>query len=48
MFGEISFHQKWNDGRLLLINILSPSCLTSFRTTLDLGSEEIMECQKSV
>ena len=35
-FTKFSFHQKWDDMRLLLKNMVYMSCLTSWRTTLDL------------
>ena len=38
MFYQISFHHKGNDVRLLLINMVSSSCLTSCQTTSDLES----------
>ena len=33
VFYQISFHHKWNDARLLLMNIVYMSCLTSCWTT---------------
>ena len=32
-FTKLSFHDKWNDGQLLRINMVYTSCLTSCRTT---------------
>ena len=32
-FNKFSFHQKWNDARLIFVNIVYPSCLTSCWTT---------------
>ena len=32
-FTKFSFHHRWNDGRLLLINMVFTSCLASCRTT---------------
>ena len=31
MFYQISFHHKWNDARLLLINMVHTSCLRSYQ-----------------
>ena len=35
-FTKLFFHHKWNDGRLLVINMVYTSCLTSCQTTEDL------------
>ena len=32
-FAKFSFNHKWNDARLLLINMVYKSCLMSYRTT---------------
>ena len=45
---KFSFRHKWNDGRLLLINMVYRSCLKSSRTTWDGGSYEIGKYQESV
>ena len=37
-FAKFSFHLRWNDGWLLLINMVYPRCFTSCWTTSDLGS----------
>ena len=37
-FSKVSFQHKWNDVRLLLINMVYRSCLTSCQTTWDLES----------
>ena len=47
-FTKFSFDYKWNDAGLLLTNTVYPSCLTSCRTTEDLGSYEIEKYQESV
>ena len=31
-FNKFSFHHKWNDGQLLLINMVYTSCLMSSQT----------------
>ena len=33
MFNKFSFHHKWNEVQLLLINMVYTSCLTSCQTT---------------
>ena len=35
---NFTFTQKWNDARLLFINMVYTSCFTSCQTTYDLGS----------
>ena len=37
-FSKVSLQHKWNDMRLLLINMVYRSCLTSCQTTWDLES----------
>ena len=37
-FSKVSLQHKWNDVRLLLINMVYRSCLTSCQTTWDLES----------
>ena len=39
-FTKFSFHHKWNDERMLLINMVYASYLTTSRTISDLGSWE--------
>ena len=43
-----NFHHKWNDARLLLINMVYTSCLTSYPMTQDLGSYKIRKYKESV
>ena len=39
-FTKFSFHHKWNEARLLVINMVYTSYLTSFQTTWDLITAE--------
>ena len=47
-FRTISFHHKWNATRLLSPECECTNCLMSFRTTGDLGSQEIKNFKKSL
>ena len=45
---RFSFHYKWNKAWLLVINMVYTSCLTSCRTTWDLGFYEIRKYHQNL
>ena len=47
-FTKFFFQHKWNEVRLLVINMVYTSCLSSTPTTSDLGSEEIRKGQENL
>ena len=44
-FMKFSFHHKWNDARLLLMSMVYTSCLTTCRTTQELG---LKSCRSTI
>ena len=48
IFTKFSFHHKWNEAWLLVINKVYASCLTICRTTSDLGFQQITKYQENL
>ena len=48
IFDTFSFHQKWKEAGLLVINMVHTSCLTSCQTTYNLGFYKIRKYQENL